>query len=175
MQINASSDVSSSFGVTDYRISVQTDLLLLEALDGGGSALTTVELHGKDLDKPGDLKALLRDPFAAARHGNIQHSIAKGRWGSVQVDPGQAPAPSLSGGPAPMHEELKAYGLDLAEQIHGNKAKATDQARMPDAANRVMDTACFIAGAGVGFWPIGTLIFGPTAVGCVVWYMMGSP
>ncbi len=37
----------------------------------------------------------------------------------------------------------------------------------------VMDAICYAAGIGTGFWPIGTLIFGPTALGCVVYYAQG--
>jgi hypothetical protein len=33
-----------------------------------------------------------------------------------------------------------------------------------------IDGICFIAGACVGIWPIGTAICGPTAVGCVIHY-----
>lgn len=33
-----------------------------------------------------------------------------------------------------------------------------------------MDAICFIVGACVGFWPIGTLICGPTGVGCIIYY-----
>jgi hypothetical protein len=35
---------------------------------------------------------------------------------------------------------------------------------------RWMNGVCFVSGAGVGFWPVGTLVFGPTALGCLVYY-----
>jgi hypothetical protein len=34
------------------------------------------------------------------------------------------------------------------------------------------DAICFAAGIATGFWPIGTLIAGPTAVGCLVIYAL---
>jgi hypothetical protein len=33
-----------------------------------------------------------------------------------------------------------------------------------------IDGICFIAGVCTGFWPIGTALCGPTAVGCAVYY-----
>lgn len=42
---------------------------------------------------------------------------------------------------------------------------------VPDqAAAEPIDAICFVAGATVGIWPIGTLIAGPTAVGCLIHY-----
>jgi hypothetical protein len=35
-----------------------------------------------------------------------------------------------------------------------------------------VDAICFAAGIATGFWPIGTLIAGPTAVGCLVMYAL---
>jgi hypothetical protein len=40
--------------------------------------------------------------------------------------------------------------------------------------NKVMNTICFVAGSTVSIWPIGTLIAGPTAVGCIYWYASGG-
>jgi hypothetical protein len=36
--------------------------------------------------------------------------------------------------------------------------------------DRVMNTACLAAGAAVTIWPVGTMIAGPTFVGCLLWY-----
>lgn len=39
---------------------------------------------------------------------------------------------------------------------------------------RVMNGICYVASICTGFWPIGTLICGPTAVGCAVYYFTAS-
>ena len=40
--------------------------------------------------------------------------------------------------------------------------------------DRAMNTICLAAGAAVSIWPIGTMIAGPTFVGCLVWYATGA-
>jgi hypothetical protein len=37
-------------------------------------------------------------------------------------------------------------------------------------AGSPMDAICFIAGMCATVWPIGTLICGPTAIGCIIYY-----
>ena len=37
-------------------------------------------------------------------------------------------------------------------------------------AGAPIDAICYIVGACVGFWPIGTLICGPTGIGCLIHY-----
>ena len=46
--------------------------------------------------------------------------------------------------------------------------------QLNDRQKRVMNGICYIAGVCTGFWPIGTLICGPTAVGCAVYYFTAS-
>lgn len=41
----------------------------------------------------------------------------------------------------------------------------------PQQANAdPIDAICYAAAIGTGFWPVGTLIAGPTALGCVIYY-----
>jgi hypothetical protein len=40
------------------------------------------------------------------------------------------------------------------------------------AAAAPMDAICYVAGIGASIWPIGTLIAGPTAIGCIVYYLV---
>jgi hypothetical protein len=37
-------------------------------------------------------------------------------------------------------------------------------------AGKPMDGICYVAGICTTIWPIGTLICGPTAIGCVIYY-----
>jgi len=44
----------------------------------------------------------------------------------------------------------------------------------PSDAEKAMNAICYVAGACASVWPLGTLICGPTVVGCVVWYAGGG-
>ena len=39
----------------------------------------------------------------------------------------------------------------------------------------ICDAVCYALAVGTGFWPIGTLLFGPSALGCVLFYALDAP
>ena len=165
LEIPAAPDVSEKLGLAKYQLDLQPDVLTVVALDETGNAATTVQLHGSKLDDDIDIKSVLRDPMGIAR-AKGSHAEAFGRWGKFEVPHGQGPVGKLTEGNAAMLQELQAVAGDLAQQ-----AQASHEAD-PTKPHALMDGICFIAGIGCGFWPIGTLIFGPTCVGCAVYYFM---
>jgi hypothetical protein len=167
-ELRAVSDVAQKFGVHGYQFDLDSNQLRFAATDSSGNTLTTVTLHGSNLDDDSDVKALLNDP-TGKMHGKITHVEASGRWGKLQVPHGSGldGADFPRGGPA-MLAELQAFGEDIGAQV----SAAHQQTDTGGEAHAMIDGICFIAGIGAGVWPIGTLIFGPTAVGCAVYYFM---
>lgn len=169
LELPAAADVSSSQGVAKYQLDLQPQTLTMLALDSGGQAVTTVRLHGVELDSAPDAKSVVRDPSSFIR-GKASHMEASGRWGRVQLQVGGAGLVSdLPKGNSAMLDELQAFGSDLAQQSRAQHA-GRQPGQLQAEAIKVMDGICYIAGIGCGFWPIGTLIFGPTCVGCAIYY-----
>jgi hypothetical protein len=71
------------------------------------------------------------------------------------------------------NEHITSFFSGLAEK-NATSAPTDSDDEGPSTEDRTMNAVCYVAGVGTGFWPIGTLIFGPTAVGCVVWYVTGG-
>jgi hypothetical protein len=81
----------------------------------------------------------------------------------------------LTGGAA--HRPAVAHAADaptagqFAKGCRPSRTTALSPNQLSDAtAGKPMDGICFVAGACTTIWPIGTLICGPTALGCAIYY-----
>ena len=63
-------------------------------------------------------------------------------------------------------------GGELFAAVVADNACPTEA--LSEGGRRAANTICYVAGIATGFWPIGTLIAGPTALGCVVMYATGA-
>jgi hypothetical protein len=74
-------------------------------------------------------------------------------------------------------QQVLATANDYFADVLGNLVPACgvrDFSALNERQRRIANGTCFIAGICTGFWPIGTLICGPTAAGCAVMYFSGA-
>jgi hypothetical protein len=80
---------------------------------------------------------------------------------------------SLENTPSDLQEMVQDLHFYIADVYAG--VMRNQRANLMDTdSRRVMNGICYTVAIGTGFWPIGTLIFGPTAVGCAVLFFMGE-
>ena len=61
-------------------------------------------------------------------------------------------------------------GARMAKSCKGAAVPLSEGQMAFTSAGQPIDGICFIVGVCTGMWPIGTLICGPTAIGCVIHY-----
>lgn len=59
---------------------------------------------------------------------------------------------------------------DAVAGCRPSESPLTDAQMNNTVAGEPMDAICLVAGICTGFWPLGTLICGPTTIGCVIYY-----
>lgn len=165
---DASEQVRVNLGFYSYKFGITDSMWSFDALDKNGSAVTNARLYGDKLDTGISMDKLAANP-ALVMNGRKSHSEASGRWGNVRILHELAPVGTqavnnfIKNGIPDMLTEFRAIGQDVAQAA---ASQSSGQVR----AHKPIDAFCLIAGAGVGFWPIGTALAGPTFVGCVVYY-----
>ena len=63
---------------------------------------------------------------------------------------------------------MPRYAIGMANDAN----QLMGQFQVSSLSSSAADAICYAAGIGAGFWPIGTLIAGPTALGCLVMYAL---
>lgn len=166
-QLVASKRVTQELGVVSYGLELLSDKFSLTAYDKGMTALTTIQCFGHDLEAV-SRRGFAKDPSSDLT-GHRSHTFASGRWGEIQLLHENAPSNLRAhhnlrreNGVSGLWDELRTLGVDISEAAAEYKASGKIQSHKP------IDAICAVAYLGAGFWPIGTAIAGPTALGCVV-------
>jgi hypothetical protein len=160
----ASKDVQERYGIAAYRMEYEESEMRFHAIDNDGVEAASAVFEG---DFPvwdptsAHMKSIVSDPMAEGRREGVVVT-ARGQAGTVKLSDTSV---KLSAEHAqPIIDEFNAYGQDLLRAAY---PAGTQAAKTPKG----LDGICYIAGIGAGVWPIGTLIFGPTAIGCAVYYL----
>jgi hypothetical protein len=61
-------------------------------------------------------------------------------------------------------------GTHVAKSCKGIALPLSDAQMTYTTAGNPMDAICWIVSACVTIWPIGTLLCGPTGIGCIIYY-----
>jgi hypothetical protein len=173
LKANASPSTTERFGVSSLELELHQSKLVFRALDDKGTAVTEAHFEGLELTtldpQPDEVKNTVLNPAGHAP-GKQQKTSIKGRFGTINVDEnGLHGAGGVDS--SKIIDELSAYGADLHASAHSSNG---DGIQAEATVSQVMNGICYVAGIGTAFWPIGTLIFGPTALGCAIYYFAFS-
>lgn len=186
--IPASASIREKHGVSSYRLSEAEAFFTLEAFRDDGSVALTAHWFGTPATA--DVSITVLDDGG----GSLDVACSKGGADCLAFENSEARAvQDLSDASRALAAELNDYMGDVFGNAVANDCTAattlstptfTKRSRLPfegptakrlnDRQKRVMNGICYIAGVCTGFWPIGTLICGPTAVGCAVYYFTAS-
>lgn len=186
--IPASKSITEQYGVASYQLSESEDeeSFTIAALTDDGQTVFTASWTGTP--DSGDISVTL---LSGSSRLDTICSTVDGSPDCIAFENSRPRAvQDLSDVSRGLAAELNAYLGDIVGQVasqcsaEGAMANVGKRFRLPFAGltgkgpnnqqQRVMNGICYIAGICTGFWPIGTLICGPTAVGCTVYYFTCS-
>jgi hypothetical protein len=157
-------------GASTYRLYLENDRVTVVALEGGSEVMRIV--FKGDAPKDG-WKPSYPSP-ADQRNARITVESAAGHF---TFSPAETEEYSL-GRLRLASEEERLIGeaarhmSEVFRRVPPSTGFVTEE--LSDGQRKAMNTICYAAGIAAGFWPIGTLIAGPTAVGCAVMYATGN-
>jgi len=174
----ASDYFEKTYGVSSYQLKLfGKGQASFDALDKNGKSVMNVQWRG--ISPPdrsfsrADYEKLLSNPPEATFSIVINK---KGKKLEIAHKPGikacllyvngvQRSVDTLTSAEGALVREMSAYTRDFFTQI--NVVRVPLNPAQKDA----VDAICYTAGICSSIWPIGTLICGPTAVGCIVIYL----
>jgi hypothetical protein len=184
--IPASKGITARYGVASYRLNEGTTSFTLEAIAVDGRTVFTTRWTGASTTDDVSVTVV--------KDGNslgITCSKVDGSSDCVAFENSRPSAvQDLSDVSRGLATELNDYLGDvfgnaaakdctvattsIVAKRSGLRFPGLAEKQISDRGRRVMNGICYVAGICTGFWPIGTLICGPTAVGCAVYYFTAS-
>lgn len=179
--IPASASITERYGVVSYRLSEGEAFFTLEALAADGRTVFTTRWTG--IPTTDDVSVtVLKDGNSLG----ITCSEVDGSPDCLAFENSEPRAvQDLSDVSRGLATELNDYlgdvfgnavandcaaGMPIVGKRSGLQFAGPTEKGLNARQKRVMNGICYVAGICTGFWPIGTLICGPTAVGCAVYY-----
>lgn len=165
--VSASSKAQEKHGVAYYVLEEANSVYTVHGYGGDGRPLLTLQWSGASGSD--------RVEFQASQGGvNVQFSCLTSSGTCVLQENGtQVTAEALS----VQAQHVLSAANDYFADVQGNLVPACSvngYAKLSPGGRRFANGVCYLAGACATIWPIGTLICGPTFVGCTLGYFSGA-
>jgi hypothetical protein len=179
--IPASASITERYGVASYRLSEGEAFFTIEALAADGRTVFTTRWTGTPTTDDISVTVLKDGNSLAITCSKVDGSSdclafenSKPRAVQDLSDESRGLATELNDYLGDVFGNAVANDCAAAMPIIGKRSGLHFAGPTEKALNarqkRVMNGICYVASICTGFWPIGTLICGPTAVGCAVYY-----